>query len=222
MKKLISCFISCLIWICLFAPFSLAQEATENLLEKVDLKFYLSGEPTAESVGFDNPKSYWIVEYELLLTDSATLEKIGRCHRTEEYKLFCPLNTGKKLDKQIRRISTRITKGKVKRKPLSPEATRDIEVPIQLSAEVIDIFNKAVASEHNPTFVLFVKTKAFTKTSDKVKFKKKAFTTSGIHPLKFYRKDKTVDGFWNVKTLGVSFIVFREGNTIKGFRIFRS
>ncbi len=220
MKNLFSCIIICSIWICLLTTFSLAQDSAENLLEKVDLGFSLSGEPTPESVGFDNSKSYWILEYELVLTDSFTLEKIGRCHRNETYQLDCPLNTSKKLNKQIRKISTRIAKGKFKKQGLLADSSRDIKVPIQLSAEVIDIFNKAVTSNNNPTFVLFVKTKAFTKTSDKVKFKKK-FSTSGVHPLKFYRSDKTFNNFWNIKIFGVSFNLQRDGNIIRGFGIFR-
>lgn len=220
MKDLIFCSVICLIWTSLFTTFSFAQNSTENLIEKVDLVFSLSGDPTPESVGFNNLKSYWNLEYELVLTDSAALEKIGRCQRTEDYKLNCPLNTNKKLDKKIRRISTRIAKGKFKKKPLLSNSNRDVEISTLLSAEIIDIFNKAVNSEANPTFVLFVKTKAFTRTSDKVKFKKR-ISTSGVHPLKFYRSDKTFEGFWNIKKLGVFLSLERDGNTIKGFRIFR-
>ncbi len=220
MKNLIFYFVICLIWISLLATFSPAQDAAENLLDKVSLKFSLSGEPTPESVGFNNPKSYWALEYELVLSDSFTLEKIGRCHRTETYKLDCPLNTSKKLDEQVRKISIRIAKSKFKKKEFLSDSNRDVEIPIQLSARVIDIFNKAVTSDNNPTFVLFVKTKAYTKTSDKVKFKKK-FSTSGVHPLKFYREDKTFNNFWNIKNFGVSFRLQREDNIIRGFGIFR-
>jgi len=218
MKNPISYFVGCLILISLLTIFSSAQEATENLLEKVSLNFSFVAEPTAESVGFNNPKSYWMLEYELVLTDSLTLEKIGRCRRTADYKLNCLLNTNKKLDKQIRKISTRIAKSKFKKKDLLPDSNREVEIPIQLSAEVIDIFNKAVDSDNNPTFVLFVKTKAFTKTLDKVKFKTK-YLTSRVYPLKFYRSDKTVNGFWNIKNLGYSFGVRREGSIIKEFVI---
>ena len=219
MKNLISYFVVCLIWITLFTTFSLAQDAPENLLNKVNLKFSLSGEPTPESVGFDNPKSYWTLEYELVLNDSFTLEKIGRCHRNETYQLVCPLNTGKKLDKQIRRISTPIAKGKFKKQGLLAESRRDVDIPIQLSAEVIDIFNKAVTANNNPTFVLFVKAKIYTKTLDKVKFKKKFSRSGNVYPLKFYKEDKTFNNFWNIKKLGVSFSLQRQENKISGFGI---
>jgi hypothetical protein len=222
MKDLTSYFVGCLILISLLTTFSSAQEATENLLEKVSLNFSFVAEPTAESVGFNNPKSYWNLEYELVLTDSSTLEKIGRCYRNEEYKFICPLQTNKKLakklSKKIRQISIPIAKSKFKKKELLSEANRDVVIPIQLSSEVIDIFNKAVNSDNNPTFVLFVKTKAFTRTSDKVKFKKK-LSSNRVYPLKFYRSDKTFDNFWNIKNLGYSFGVRREGNIIKEFVI---
>jgi hypothetical protein len=221
MKNLIFCLVICLIWIGLLTTFSPAQDAPENLLDKVSLKFSLSGEPTPESVGFDNSKSYWALEYELVLNDSFTLEKIGRCHRNENYKFICPLNTGKKLDKQIRKISTRIAKGKFKKQGLLADSSRDIEIPIQLSAEVIDIFNKAVTADNNPTFVLFVKAKIYTKTSDKVKFKKKFSGSGNVYPLKFYKEDKTFNNFWNIRTLGVSFSLQRRDNIISGFGISR-
>ena len=218
MKSLIFYFVGCLILISLLTTFSSAQEATENLLEKVNLNFSFVGEPTAESVGFNNPKSYWMLEYELVLTDSLTLEKIGRCHRTEDYKFDCPLNTGKKIAKQIKKISTRIAKGKFKKQGLLADSSRDIKVPVQLSAEVIDVFNKAASSDNNPTFVLFVKTKAFTKTPDKVKFKKK-LSTNRVYPLKFYRSDKTFDNFWNITNLGYSLGIRRKGSIIEQFVI---
>ena len=75
MKNLISFFVICLIWISLATPFSFAQDRAENLLEKVELKFSLSGDPTPENVGFGYRKSYWRLEYELVLTDSSTLIK---------------------------------------------------------------------------------------------------------------------------------------------------
>jgi hypothetical protein len=215
MKNLISFFFICSLWIVLAAQSAFAQEENGNLIERVDLYFSVTSEHTPAEVGFDNPKSYWSLEYELRLTDSATLEKIGRCHRNEEYKFVCPLDTGKKLDKKIRRVSSTITKGKFKKTGLLTDASRDIVIPLKLSPEVIDIFNKAVTSENNPTFVLFVKSKIYTKTADKIKLKKKLVTSSNIRPLKFYRRDKTVEGYWNVKKIDLAFNVYRQGNVIR-------
>ncbi|CAN5185761.1 hypothetical protein BH20ACI1_BH20ACI1_22660 [soil metagenome] len=225
MKNFISFFFICSIWIILLVQFSSAQDATENLLEKVEVKFFLNAEPTPESVGFDYRKSYWKVEYELYLTDSLTLEKIGRCERDEDYKLDCILKPPKKVDEEIKKTSIRIAKGKFKKKPLSSESNREVVIPINLSAEVIDIFNKARTSDNNPTFVLFVKGKTFTKVLYEDKFGneysnsyrfKYNYSTSIVRPLKFYNKDKTFRDFWNVKTFGLSPTISRaEDCTIR-------
>ncbi len=218
MKNFISFFFICSIWIILLVQFSSAQDATENLLEKIDVKFILNVEPTPESVGFDYRKSYWKVEYQLYLTDSQALEKLGRCKRDENYRLDCPLNPTKKVDEDIRKTSIRIAKGKFKKKPLSSNSNREVTIPIQLSAEVIDIFNKARTSDNNPTFVLFVKSKVFTgvlyqagfgnKLSNNFRFKND-YSTSIVRPLKIYNKDKTFRDFWNVGTFGVSSTLVR-------------
>ena len=204
-----------------FADVASAQNASDNLLEKVDLKFYLDGEPKPEDVGFDNPKSFWKLEYELGLTDSAELEKLGRCHRNEKRQLVCPIIRDKKLDKKIRKISMRIAKGKFTRKSLLSESNREVTIPIQLSPEVIEIFNQAAnVYKKNPTFVLFVKTKASTKIASKTKFKRK-FSTSGVHPLKSYAHEKDVI-FWNVKSFGMALSITKsEDGTLRGFGIFR-
>lgn len=219
------------IWICILNSFSAAQNATENLIEKVDLKFSLTGEPTPEKVGFGNRRSYWKLYYELVLTDSLRLEKIGRCKRTEEYKLSCPLDTAGKFDKEIRRVSSRIAKGKFKKKGLLLELNREVVIPIKLSREVIDIFNKAVNSDDNPTFIFFVKTKAFTKIVSKSKFGNKYsttfkfknnFSTSMVRPLKAYHRDRTFKLFWNVRSFGMSFGIYRDEDCIvRGFRPFK-
>lgn len=227
MKNLVSFFGICSIWIILLAQFSFAQVASENLLEKVEVKFLLSGEPTPESVGFDYRKSFWKIEYQLHLTDSRTLEKIGRCERDEDYKLICPLSStlNPKLDNQIRQTSIRIAKGKFTKKQLLADSKREVVIPIRLSAEVIDIFNNARTSENNPTFVLFVKSEIFTrvlyparfgnKLSNSFRFKNDS-STSIVRPLKIYNKDKTFRDFWNVETFGVSSTLVRaEDCTIR-------
>lgn len=205
----------------LLAARCLAQDTKINLIEKIDLHFSLSADPTPESVGFDNPKSLWEVEYELFLSDSFELEKLGRCYRNETYRFVCPNEASKKVNKQIRKSSMRIAGEKiVKRGPFS-EADREISIPLQLSPEVIEIFNKAVRSDSNPTFVLFVKTRTYVRTADKLKLKKK-FSTSGVHPLKFYNLDKTFNDYWNVTKIGLSFGVRRtEDGKLLGPGIFR-
>lgn len=227
MKNLSFPLVICSIGIILLAQFSFAQDSTGNLLEKVEVKFLLDGEPTPESVGFDYRKGYWKLEYQLYLTDSQTLEKIGRCKRDEDYKLVCPLSStlNPKIDKEIRRNSIRIAKGKFMKKQLLADSKREVVIPIRLSAELIDIFNKARTSENNPTFVLFVKSEIFTrvlyparfgnKLSNSFRFKNDS-STSIVRPLKIYNKDKTFRDFWNVETFGVSSTLVRaEDCTIR-------
>ncbi|HVE59353.1 MAG TPA: hypothetical protein VNB22_21230 [Pyrinomonadaceae bacterium] len=187
-----------------------AQTESANLLENVELKFSLSGDPSPAEVGFDNPKSYWQLEYELFLSDSAELEKLGRCERNEIKQLNCFIQSSKKLDKKIKKISLLINKGKFKQTELSSEPARRVTIPIQLSPAVIETYNQAAKIfEKNPTFVLFIKTKASTKTAAKLKFKRK-LVTSRVYPLKTYAVKANDFDFWNVRSLIVGFTI-RKG-----------
>ena len=220
MKSLISFVIFCSVSLILLVQFSYSQEAAENLLEKVEVKFLLSAEPTPESVGFDYKKSFWKVEYQLYLTDSATLEKIGRCKRDEDYKLICPLSSTLNADinKKIRKTSIRIAKGEFKKKPLLSESNREVAIPIQLSAEAIDIFKKARTSENNPAFILFIKSEIFTRVLYRARFGnelsnsfrfKNEYSTSIVSPLKSYNKDKTLRDYLDVGTFEISSTLVR-------------
>lgn len=221
MKKRFFFLVICSFWMIFLAHFSPAQETSENLLDEIELKFFLAGNPTNELVGFDNPKSSWVLEYELFLTDSAKLEELGRCQRTEDYKLSCLLETSKALDKRVRKISTRLLKGKFKKTQLLLQSNREVRIPFTLPAPIIDIFNKAQTDNSNPTFVLFIKTKASTKTSEKIKFKKKTIG-SRVYPLKSFLPDKSFGAYWNVRSFGVSLSIQRRKNVIVGIDIFRN
>lgn len=206
-----------------------SQNSAENLLEKIELNFSLTGEPAPEDVGFEHPKSLWKLEYELRLTDSETLEKLGRCFRNEAKQFVCPIIRDKKLSKRIRRSSIRLAKGKFTRRPLSAAANREIAVPVQLAPEVIRIFNEARETvEKNPTFALFVKTKILTRTVSKEKFKQKS-TVEGFNPLKTYvvrsengQPEKPFD-YWNVTKLFVNFTISRgEDGKFSDIRVFKN
>jgi hypothetical protein len=187
-----------------------AQTESANLLEKIELKFYLSADPSPVEVGFDNLKSFWQLDFELFLTDSAELEKLGRCERNETKQLNCFIQSNKKLDKKIKKISLLINKGKFKKTQLSSETDREVTIPVQLPAAVIETYNQAVKIfEKNPTFVLFIKTKASMKTAAKLKFKKKLLT-SRVFPLKTYAVENNGFDFWNVRSLAVGFTI-RKG-----------
>jgi len=201
----------------LFSVSIFAQTAQENLLDKVELKFSLNGEPTAADVGFDNPKSSWKLKYELYLTDFAELEKIGRCKKDELGKHICLPNYDKKLNKKIRKNSIKIKKGSFIRKSLSNEANREVIIPVNLLPEIIETFNQAVkVPEKNPTLVLFVNTKASTKNSAKAQFKKK-YSTSGVNPLKSSMSNENFE-YWNIKNLSLNLTIYkREDGQLKGF-----
>lgn len=194
-----------------------AQNPQGNLLDKVELKFSLYGEPTPADVGFDNPKSSWKLKYELYLTDFPELVKIGRCKKGEDGLHTCMPMNDKKLDKKIRKSSTKIQKGSFTRKSLANKANREVIIPINLQPATIEIFNQAVKTpEENPTFVLFVTTKGSTKNLAKAKFKKK-YSTSGINPLKFSNSNKTFE-YWDIKNIFLNLTITKgEDGQLKGF-----
>lgn len=219
MKKLLALFT-----LALFCSISAAaQTAPANLIEKMEIHFSMPGEPTAESVGFENPKSSWKLEYELMLADGFALEKMGRCERTKEDPRFnCPLDRSGKMHKKIKKIAIPVAKGQfTKRGPMS-EADREVVIPVQLTPQVIDVFNKSVGVDtSNPAFILFIKTKAKTRAADRAKFKGK-MKSEGIHPLKIYNADMTFNDYWNVTRIGVSLGLSRGNDgKIRGFHIFR-
>lgn len=205
-------------FLALLSSVSAQETVSANLLEKVDLIFHLSGEPSPVEVGFDNRKSYWKLEYELFLADSAELEKLGRCKRNELKQLNCFMPSDKKLDKKIKKISLRITKGKFTKKQLSSESNREVAIPVPLSPAVIETYNQAAKIfEKNPTFVLFIKTSASTRTAAKLKFKKK-LRTSRVFPLKTFAVENKSFDYWNVKSLIVGFSIRKgEDGKLRGF-----
>ncbi len=161
-----------LLVILLFALSSDAQTTAKNLLEETNLHFFLEGEPTAQDVGFDNPKSSWKVKYELYLTDFSELEKLGICKRDEEGRHICQTIEGKKQNKKIKKKSLKISKGSFTRQSLSNEAKRQVTVLVNLPPNVIEIYNQATEiPERNPTFILFLTEKVSVRNSADTKLK---------------------------------------------------
>jgi hypothetical protein len=219
MKDRLGLFIMVMIFGGLLAVCAPAQNA-ENLIDKVELNFELFGDSGTADVGFGDPKSYWKVEYELMLADFSDLQKIGRCTQLENLQLYCPLSDDKKMVKKIRKLSLAIAKGRFDKTGLGSEENRSVRIPINLSAQAVELYNRAETGENNPTFVLYVKTKAKTKNAAGAKFKKKTWT-SQLRPLKFYNQDKTF-GFWNVTNIGISFGILQKDNgRLDGFSFFR-
>lgn len=199
------------IFICAISSF--AQTAQENLLEKTQLNFTLYGEPSSQDVGFDSPKSSWKVKYELFLTDFSELEKLGVCRRDEEGRHICLPFRDMKINKKIKKKSSKLYAGHFVRKTLSTDSNRNVVVPVNLTPNVIEIFNQArKAPEKNPTFVLFVTEKVSVKNSANIKFKQKNSTT-GISNLKHAMSNQNFE-YWDVSCLSVNSSIAKLGNRL--------
>ena len=200
-----------LLLIFLFALSSVAQTTTKNLLEETNLHFFLEGEPTPQDVGFDNPKSSWKVKYELYLTDFSELEKLGICKRDEAGRHICQIVKDKKQNKQIKKKSSKISKGSFIRQLLSSEANRQVTVPVNLPSNVIEIYNQATKiPERNPTFILFVTEKVSVTNSDSSKLKEK-YSITGIRNLKNAMSNQTFE-YWDVKNLSLRISIVRQSS----------
>ncbi len=200
-----------LLLIFLFALSSVAQTTTKNLLEETNLHFFLEGEPTPQDVGFDNPKSSWKVKYELYLTDFSELEKLGICKRDEAGRHICQIVKDKKQNKQIKKKSSKISKGSFTRQLLSSEANRQVTVPVNLPLNVIEIYNQATKiPERNPTFILFVTEKVWVTNSGSSKLKEK-YSITGIRNLKNAMSNQTFE-YWDVKNLSLTISIVRQAS----------
>jgi hypothetical protein len=198
-----------LLVILLFALSSDAQTTAKNLLEETNLHFFLEGEPTAQDVGFDNPKSSWKVKYELYLTDFSELEKLGICKRDEEGRHICQTIEGKKQNKKIKKKSLKISKGSFTRQSLSNEAKRQVTVLVNLPPNVIEIYNQATEiPERNPTFILFLTEKVSVRNSADTKLKDK-YSITGIRNLKHAMSNQNFE-YWDVKNLSLTISIVRQ------------
>jgi hypothetical protein len=195
--------------ILIFAASVFAQTNQENLLENVEIKFTLESEPTPQDVGFDNPKSFWKVKYELYLTDFSEMEKLGLRKIHNGLKYLSPIVRDKSFNKRIKKKSIKISKGNFAKKSLSIETNREVIIPINLPPNVIEIYNQAVKiPEKNPTFVLFVTEKVSVKNSAKAKLKEKYLIT-GFRPLKHSASNQNHE-YWNVRNISLNISVARR------------
>jgi len=200
-----------LLIIFLFALSTFAQSSTENLLENTNLHFFLVGDPTSHDVGFDNPKSSWKVKYELYLTDFSEMKKLGLSKSNNNLEYLPPIIRDKSYNKRIRKKSTKISQGIFTRKSLSTEADRQAVIRINLSPDVIEIFNQATKiPERNPTFVLFVTERVWVKNSAHVKLKEK-YSITGFRPLKHAASNQTFD-YWDVRNISLTTSIVKQEN----------
>lgn len=180
------------------------QTSSPNYLEQIELEFSLGKDDKPVEAGFYDPKSNWKLDYQLYLTNSDTLEKLGKCFRSNTNMLFCKASNDKETDKLIRKNSIRISKEKFKRKGLTEEGKRGIKTQIRLKPDAIKIFNEAAQkAELNPVFVMFVRSRASTKDLSKTKFKND-LSTLYVFPMKS-RPTIEVNNFNDLKYLSAQF-----------------
>lgn len=195
--------------ILIFTVSVFAQTKQENLLENVEIKFTLESEPTPQDVGFDNPKSRWKVKYELYLTDFSEMEKLGLTKTDNGLEYIAPIVRDKSFNKRIKKKSMKISKGHFTKRTLSVETNREVIIPVNLTPNVIEIYNQATKiPEKNPTFVLFVAEKVSVKNSAGAKLKEQ-YSITGFNPLKHSGSNQNYQ-YWNVKNISLNITVARR------------
>jgi len=219
-------------FVLLFANLALSQtpDATPqiisaNLLEKIDLKFSLTGTPKPEDVGFDDRNGSWKLKYELRLSDEKTIDDLiskayAKCKNTAANYLKCVAKANKKLGKQYKKIAILLSRGAFVKNPLLPEAQREIVVPVKFTPDVIRIFNDAAQSAANPVFLLQMKSRVSAKTSTKKKVRYKN-SVSFQYPLKSVRRDGSFE-FYNVTVFGASFEIDKQSGSGFSYATFRN
>lgn len=206
-------------------PEAKSQETAPNLLEKINLRFNLTGTPKSEDVGFDDRKGSWKLKYELLLSDKKVIDELiskayANCKNTAANYRKCAAKANKKLDKKFRKIALFVSGGAFERKPLSSETAREILVPVNFTPELIRIFNDSAQSVANPVFLLQIKSKVSAKTSTKKKIRYKT-STAFQYSLKFVKGDGSFE-FYNINAFGASVGVEKQSDGGFSYSIYRN
>jgi hypothetical protein len=185
--------------------------------DEVNVAFTLDGTPTPEDVGFDNPKSSWKFTYELrFLNDVNTpfeiQEKIYAKYENQGEKTKWLPKANKLIDKETKKMSILITKGRIKKSSLFPENNREILMPIKLTRQIQEIIAASAGSNQNPEFIIYVKGKLSTKTTSKLKFKEK-YSIRFPCPVKIQSSDRKI--YWALNRCGVSMEAVNQNNKIR-------
>lgn len=179
-----------------------------------NVAFVLDGTPTPDAVGFDSPKSYWKFSYELrfLGDGNKEFELQKKISGDKPEKTNWTRKQNKLLDRKIRKASILVTKGKIKKRPLTSVKDRELLIPVKLTPEVQRIIADSAGSDHNPEFIIYVKGKLSTKTTSGLKFKEK-YSTRFPCPVKIRSLDRKL--YWASNMCGVSLEALNENNTIR-------
>jgi len=182
-----------------------------------NLAFVLDGTPTPNAVGLDDPKSYWKFSYELRFLDDRSKElelwkKIDAKFKNESNKPVSSSKRNKLLDRKIRKASILVTKGKIKKRPLTSTKDRELLIPVKLTPEVQRIIADSAGSDHDPEFMIYVKGKLSTRTTSGLKFKEK-YSARFPCPVKIRSLDRKL--YWASNRCGVSLEAINENNRIR-------
>ncbi len=225
MKRTIENFICLLFAIVIFSATVFCQSKTEKTTEKlespydeINLRFALGADPTPESVGFDEPKSYWKFSYELrfLENEKSALEKSGFQYWRENPNENAAERAkgiernNRQLDKAWKKFGIRAAKGKIWKTSLLSEENRGIIIPVQLSLEIKNILARANSTNAFPDFRIQIKGKIYSKTKSNLKFKQK-FLQSYSCPTKMIVKSAPN---WLMNTCGIYLGVTNKNNKI--------
>ena len=204
---------------------SKSDQTSSNLLEKVNLKFDLTGNPIPKDVGFDNPKSVWKLKYELRLLNQDGVRALQvnlyvNCKNDSPEYQKCMSKANKKLSKGYAQSALLIAKGEFQRIGLMSQTNRETTIPIKFAPEIVSIFNKAAELQDNPVFILHIRSKTLGKisTQNKLKFKR---SIRFEFPLKLQKKDGSFD-FYNITNFGASVIVSKEDDGTFHYGIFKN
>ncbi|MCC7307851.1 MAG: hypothetical protein IT173_09805 [Acidobacteria bacterium] len=179
--------------------------------------FVLDGTPTPDAVGFDSPKSYWKFSYELRFLDDIhkefeLQETLGTKLKDRSDKPVSTSKLNKLIAREVRKISILVTKGKIKKRPLTTARNRELLIPVKLTPQIQQIIARSAGSNKNPEFVISVKGKLYTRTSSGLKFKEK-YAARFPCSVKIESIDQKL--YWASNRCGVSLEVMNENNTIR-------
>lgn len=225
MKRTIENFICLLFAIVIFSATVFCQSKTETTTEKlespydeINLRFDLGADSTPESVGFDEPKSYWKFSYELrfLENEKSALEKSGFQYWRENPNENAAERAkgiernNRQFDKAWKKFGVRAAKGKISKTSLLSERNREIIIPVQLPLEIKNILARANSVNAFPDFRIQIKGKIYSRTKSNLKFKQK-FSQSYTCPTKMI-----VNGApnWMMNTCGIYLGVTNKNNKI--------
>lgn len=202
-----------------------SQATLPNLLEKIDLRFDLTGTPKPEDVGFDDRNGFWKLKYELLLSsekknNDLISKAFANCKNDAPNYQKCAAKASKKLDKQFKKTALFVSRGTLERDSLLSEPKREIFVPVNLTPDVIGIFNDAAQSTENPVFILRIKSKVSAKTSTKRKVKYKT-SIRFQYPLKLVQSDGSFD-FYNINVFGASVSINKKSDGTFSYSIYKN